>query len=148
MQDSERGSRAFLGRLLQILADSREPAITRSAAASYVASFLARAAFLSDSVLMEHTAKLASWCLSYCQRHDSLGNGVGYAGQGYVEAPPQGVIHQVSMTEQCPAFLARCYVWLDCRHIWYCVEGRQETSQSAIPEIRCQRTAMNRQVLS
>ena len=99
LQDADRSSRAFLGRLLQILADAREPAITRSAAASYVASFLSRAAFLLDSILMEHIAKLASWCLAYCQRHESEGNGLGYAGQGYVETPPQGFVHQVCMTK-------------------------------------------------
>lgn len=100
MQDSEGSGRAFLSRLFQILADVSQPGITRSAAASYAASFLARAAFLSDAFLIEHITGMARWCLKYCEMNEVDSQGLhcqqgGYAKPRFAEASPQGLAHQV-----------------------------------------------------
>lgn len=48
------------------MADGRAAPIARSAAAAYLASFLARAAFVPDTVLIHSLERLARWCLAYC----------------------------------------------------------------------------------
>ena len=81
------------------MADPRQPDITRSAAAAYIASFLARAAFLPEPLLLEAIEKLADWCLQYCRRHDASLQllGLGPPAKGAPANPqPQGVVHQVS----------------------------------------------------
>ena len=65
-QDPERCSAAFADLLLGYLADGRVAPIARSAAAAYLASFLARAAFVPDGVLIASLARLARWCQGYC----------------------------------------------------------------------------------
>lgn len=65
-QDPERCSAAFADLLLGYLADGRVAPIARSAAAAYLASFLARAAFVPDAVLIASLARLARWCQGYC----------------------------------------------------------------------------------
>ena len=71
MQDGEESSRLLLKRLLGALEDVRQPAIVRSAAAAYIASFLARANFLSSVVVVEYTVQLAKWCLGYCLQEEN-----------------------------------------------------------------------------
>ncbi|KAK9835138.1 hypothetical protein WJX81_000692 [Elliptochloris bilobata] len=70
-KDPERCSRAFTELLLGYVADGRAAPIARSAAAAYLASFLARAAFVPDVVLIASLARLARWCLGYCAEQDA-----------------------------------------------------------------------------
>ncbi|KXZ57030.1 hypothetical protein GPECTOR_1g930 [Gonium pectorale] len=53
--------------LLMRLRDTRQPPITRAACAAYLASFLARAAFLPESLVVRTLQDLANFCVSYCK---------------------------------------------------------------------------------
>jgi len=55
---------------MSVLKDTRQPPVVRSAAAAYIASFLARAAFLPDGVVVDFTVQLADWCLYYCNAQE------------------------------------------------------------------------------
>lgn len=46
--------------------DERQPAITRSACAAYLASFLARAAFVPHSIVFQSLVYLTDFCHEYC----------------------------------------------------------------------------------
>lgn len=95
----------FLKRLQETLADPRQPDITRSAAAAYIASFLARAAFLPEHLLLAAIEKLAGWCMQYCLRQEGQPSGPRTpARQGGVpsHAAPQGVVHQVRRLKPSP----------------------------------------------
>lgn len=77
---------------MKTLADPRQADIRRSAAAAYIASFLARAAFLPEHLLLEATEQLAGWCLNYCRRQEAA-----EAARSQLAHPPaQGVVHQAS----------------------------------------------------
>jgi hypothetical protein len=45
------------------ISDTAQPPILRIAAASYMASFLARASFLSPAFVLQHLASLSRWCV-------------------------------------------------------------------------------------
>ncbi|KAG2498036.1 hypothetical protein HYH03_003797 [Edaphochlamys debaryana] len=60
--------------LLSRLRDTRQPPITRVACAAYLASFLARAAFLGEGLVVKTLQELAAFCVGYCA---SQGGGMG-----------------------------------------------------------------------
>jgi hypothetical protein len=98
VQDGESSSRSLLKRLLGVLEDSRQPPITRSAAAAYIASFLARAAFLSDQVVVEYTVQLATWCMRYCTSQDAeVTHPRSVDQQRSAVTTSPGVVHQVRL---------------------------------------------------
>jgi RNA polymerase I-specific transcription initiation factor RRN3 len=82
VQDPARCSAAFADLLLGHVADARGAPIARSAAAAYLASFLARAAFVPDGVLIGALERLARWCLGYCREQVRRGLGLRYWVQG------------------------------------------------------------------
>lgn len=59
--------------LLKRIHDPNRPAITRTACAAYLSSFLARAKFISRPLLIKSLLSMAQWCVNYCklldQRH-------------------------------------------------------------------------------
>ncbi|GLC47104.1 hypothetical protein PLESTF_001444200 [Pleodorina starrii] len=68
-------------RLLQTrLRDSRQAPITRTACAAYLASFLARAAFVPDAVVVKALQDLASFCMDYCKSQAAALSGSSSAG--------------------------------------------------------------------
>ncbi|KAF5828417.1 RNA polymerase I-specific transcription initiation factor RRN3-domain-containing protein [Dunaliella salina] len=60
-------ARTFVDFLLFRLKDQHQPSITRSACAAYLASFLARAAFLPHSLVLQALDQLTSFCHDYCK---------------------------------------------------------------------------------
>lgn len=64
---------AFVDLLLSRLQDARQPAITRSACAAYVASFLARAAFATPSLVLASLQRLVAVCQEYASSTSSGG---------------------------------------------------------------------------
>lgn len=70
-QDPEKWCGELLRSLLERLAESTAAPLTRSAAAAYVGSFLARAAFVPESHLLEAMQGLALWCIRYCKAADA-----------------------------------------------------------------------------
>jgi RNA polymerase I-specific transcription initiation factor RRN3 len=67
MQEPEAFSKAFVEMLLQGLREVRGTPSNRSACVAYLASFLARAAFLPEDILLDCLNQLATWCLQYAQ---------------------------------------------------------------------------------
>lgn len=63
------GSRAFLDQLLITVQDHNRPSLLRAAAVAYLASFLARAAFVPLDVALDALHKLAGVCEIYVRRH-------------------------------------------------------------------------------
>ena len=63
------GSRAFLDQLLITMQDQNRPSLLRAAAVAYLASFLARAAFVPLDVALDALHKLAGVCEIYVRRH-------------------------------------------------------------------------------
>ncbi|PNH03401.1 RNA polymerase I-specific transcription initiation factor RRN3 [Tetrabaena socialis] len=68
------------------LRDTRQPAITRAACAAYLASFLARSAFLSEAVVVKALQELSCFCLEYCNNQQAGGCGPNRSSNG--GAPP------------------------------------------------------------
>ena len=64
---------SFLHFLLSKLMDKMQPSVTRSACAAYIASFLARAAFVPEPIVVESLLRLADWCLKYVREEDRRG---------------------------------------------------------------------------
>lgn len=65
--------REFLNLLLSRLMDKMQPSITRSACAAYIASFLARAAYIPEPLVIESLQKLSEWCYKYAWEEDRRG---------------------------------------------------------------------------
>ncbi|KAM7253605.1 hypothetical protein ACFE04_021759 [Oxalis oulophora] len=65
--DSENCGVRFPTRLADIFANSKLPLSTRLSAMGYLASYLSRAKFLSDSFIVGMLSGLVQWCLQYCQ---------------------------------------------------------------------------------
>lgn len=65
-KDARGASTALIELLLQRLMDARQATITRSACAAYLASFLARAAFVPEQLTVTTVERLAAWAASYC----------------------------------------------------------------------------------
>ena len=61
MQGPQQCSASFLELLLQRLTNPNVAPITRSAAAAYLASFLARANFIPEPLLLDSLQVCASW---------------------------------------------------------------------------------------
>ncbi|KAL3152288.1 hypothetical protein ABBQ32_001359 [Trebouxia sp. C0010 RCD-2024] len=61
---------AFISFLLKRIRDPNRPAITRTACAAYLASFLARAKFLTKPLLVRSLLDMATWCADYCKTQD------------------------------------------------------------------------------
>lgn len=72
-QSPEHCCRALLHLLLSRLTDKRQPPVARSACAAYAASFLARAAFCPEALVVESLQRLADWCLRYARDEDRRG---------------------------------------------------------------------------
>lgn len=85
---------AFISFLLKRIRDPNRPAITRTACAAYLASFLARAKFLGKPLLVQSLLDMATWCADYCKTQDQ---------RQTMSAPPasntydMGVHHQVTL---------------------------------------------------
>ncbi|MEW5303167.1 MAG: hypothetical protein WDW36_005886 [Sanguina aurantia] len=56
---------SLLRLLTSRLKDARQPQITRSACAAYIASFLARSAFVPSQLVVDTLSEVASWCNEY-----------------------------------------------------------------------------------
>lgn len=65
--------KSFISLLLTKLTDKGQPSVTRSACAAYVASFLARAAFTPEPVVIESLQKLVEWLMKYIRDEDRRG---------------------------------------------------------------------------
>ena len=61
---------SFVSFLLKRICDPNRPAITRTACAAYLASFLARAKFLPKTLLVQSLLDMATWCADYCKLQD------------------------------------------------------------------------------
>jgi len=64
---------SLVGFLLARITDRLQPPITRSAAAAYAGSFLARAGFIPEPLVVETLHRLADWCLRYTKEEDRRG---------------------------------------------------------------------------
>jgi len=64
---------SFVGLLLTRITDRLQPPITRSAAAAYAGSFLARAGFIPEPLVVEALQRLADWCVRYTREEDRRG---------------------------------------------------------------------------
>lgn len=70
MQSQSSCADAFISFLLKRIRDPNRPAITRTACAAYLASFLARAKFLTKPLLVRSLLDMATWCADYCKTQD------------------------------------------------------------------------------
>lgn len=64
---------SLVGLLLARITDRLQPPITRSAAAAYAGSFLARAGFIPEPLVVEALQRLADWCVRYTREEDRRG---------------------------------------------------------------------------
>ncbi|GIL51718.1 hypothetical protein Vafri_7665 [Volvox africanus] len=60
-------SQSLVRLLLSRLRDARHAPITRTACAAYLASFLARAAFAADALVVKALQDIATFCVDYCK---------------------------------------------------------------------------------
>ncbi|GIL92468.1 hypothetical protein Vretimale_19352 [Volvox reticuliferus] len=60
-------SQSLVRLLLARLRDARHAPITRTACAAYLASFLARAAFAADTLVVKALQDMATFCVDYCK---------------------------------------------------------------------------------
>lgn len=72
-QAPEPRCRAFLRLLINRMVDRQQPPIARSACAAYAASFLARAAFCPEHLVVDSLQRLADYCLRYSREEDRRG---------------------------------------------------------------------------
>lgn len=77
---------SLVGLLLDRLRDGRQPPTTRAACAAYLASFLARAAFLPDALVVRSLEDLSAFCADYVAACSSRGTSSG--GAAAVDAGP------------------------------------------------------------
>lgn len=64
---------SLVGFLLTRISDRLQAPITRSAAAAYAGSFLARAGFIPEPLVVEALQRLADWCVRYTKEEDRRG---------------------------------------------------------------------------
>jgi RNA polymerase I-specific transcription initiation factor RRN3 len=83
LKDPQRCCSSFSACLMSLLRDPRQPPITRSACAAYLASFLARCALAPKDLVLDVTVKLASCCQEYADSvmQQNGGTGVGLTGR-------------------------------------------------------------------
>jgi hypothetical protein len=65
--------RSFLSMLLSKLTDKSQPSVTRCACAAYLASFLARAAYIPEVFVVESLHMIADWCVKYATDENRRG---------------------------------------------------------------------------
>ena len=70
LQNQTSCAATFIAFLLKRIRDPNRPAITRTACAAYLASFLARAKFLPKPLLVQSLLDMAAWCADYCKSQD------------------------------------------------------------------------------
>eukprot|EP00798_Chlamydomonas_sp_ICE-L_P000589 gene589-2011_t len=87
MQHPKSYSRAFIDFLITRLQDARHPMITRSACAAYLASFLARAAFIPETLVVQALSRLTDFCQEYAR---SVGASDGAKSPSYASIARQG----------------------------------------------------------
>ncbi|DBB10726.1 hypothetical protein WJX82_002210 [Trebouxia sp. C0006] len=97
---------AFVSFLLKRIHDPNRPAITRTACAAYLASFLARAKFLPKPLLIQSLLSMAQWCADYCKTQDQRQLATSFPATSTFEL---GIQHQVFYA-MCQGLLyAFCY---------------------------------------
>ncbi|KAG2436969.1 hypothetical protein HXX76_006484 [Chlamydomonas incerta] len=117
-------SPSFLRLLVSRLRDTRQPPITRAACSAYLASFLARAAFLPESLVVKTLQDLAAFCQDYCS-NQGAGTGPGpvsraasacglpdtspFAGLAHEETASQTQRHQVFYATAQAVLYVLCY---------------------------------------
>ncbi|CAL8468014.1 g7552 [Coccomyxa elongata] len=100
-KDPKHCSASLVQLLLGQLTSPNTAPITRSAAAAYVASFLARAAMVPEDTLIGALQRMARWCLAYCQEQDARDARTAAAVTPLTTrldmdaGPPRGIQHQV-----------------------------------------------------
>jgi RNA polymerase I-specific transcription initiation factor RRN3 len=83
LKDPARCCSSFSACLMSLLRDARQPPITRSACAAYLASFLARCALAPKELIVDVMSKLAGCCQEYAdsimqqQQQQQQGRGLG-----------------------------------------------------------------------
>jgi RNA polymerase I-specific transcription initiation factor RRN3 len=85
---------AFVSFLLKRIHDPNRPAITRTACAAYLASFLARAKFLPKPLLIQSLLSMAQWCADYCKTQDQRQLATSFPATSTFEL---GIQHQVDL---------------------------------------------------
>lgn len=89
-EDPARCCGAFATALLARLRDARQPPITRSAAAAYLASFLARCALVPEALVVDVLQQLAKSCGEYVSSVGGGGSSGGGARSGVVMLTANG----------------------------------------------------------
>ena len=103
-------SRSLLSLLLNKLADKNQAAIVRSACAAYIGSFLARAAFVPEIIVIETFHKLADWCMRYAREEDRRGGLPPIPSASMLGANNEAISRHSSFYAACQALLyALCY---------------------------------------
>lgn len=92
LQNQTSCAAAFIAFLLKRIRDPNRPAITRTACAAYLASFLARAKFLPKLLLVQSLLDMATWCADYCKSQDQRQAASSFPANN---AYDMGVRHQV-----------------------------------------------------
>ncbi|GAX81547.1 hypothetical protein CEUSTIGMA_g8975.t1 [Chlamydomonas eustigma] len=91
--------------LLSGLRDDRQPEVTRSACAAYLASFLARASFVPQSLVLSALEQLVSFCRQYAEEYrTNRTSGGGSSGSETGMARPPGLLrsaHSASSMAAC-----------------------------------------------
>ena len=96
MQSHPGCAATFVTFLFRRIHDPNRPAITRTACAAYLASFLARAKFLPKHLLIRSLLDMARWCSDYCKTQDQRQKSPMPASSAF----DMGVQHQVRDTDQ------------------------------------------------
>ncbi|GFR40492.1 hypothetical protein Agub_g1060 [Astrephomene gubernaculifera] len=135
---------ASLIRLLLLrLRDARQPPITRAACAAYLASFLARAAFLSESLVVKTLQELAAFCVNYCNSQTgSFGAASSAASAGPSELsesmPYAGLSSEgeISMTQRHQVLYAavQAVLYVLCYHMHTIVGSQQQPQPQQQPQ--------------
>lgn len=107
---------AFVSFLFKRIHDPNRPAITRTACAAYLASFLARGKFLPKSLLIKSLLDMAKWCADYCKAQDRR---QAMHSQPASTAFDMGIQHQVSVLHQLK-LLRKQY---SMSYEMHCIEG-------------------------
>lgn len=112
VQDPHTAPESLVASLLSLLTNPATMDTTRSAAAAYLASFLARARFVPPGVIVDALGKLAAWCLAYCTARPAPPPSVGLGGtpgradirlRACHEAAGQEMVMRHQVPSPCPA---------------------------------------------
>ena len=103
-------SRSFTQLLLGKLADRNLASIVRSASASYIGSFLARAAYVPETIVIESFQRLAEWCVRYAKEEDRRGGLPPIPSAAMLGNSNDAITRHASFYAACQALLyALCY---------------------------------------